>query len=224
MAGNQQLAAIKDRAAQIEKWISDWKETSALAESRLPLWRSVERLAHFAADLPEAADASREVEAVRTGRMLLDPGDPANAIRASLAGTLRSALNAANEAWASAHEAGARQLDESETWKKLEPAVRQEILDQVRFKAPPEEDLSSDDALIECLDRQPLSARRAEAAAVPNRVQQALVEAARKLEPEIQTVHIDRSTIRSEDELNEWLEGQAANIRKALKKGPVLLS
>ena len=52
LVGNEQLVAIKDKAADLGVRIKDWTAARDLAAKRLPTWAMVERLARHAGDLP----------------------------------------------------------------------------------------------------------------------------------------------------------------------------
>ena len=60
--------------------------------------------------------------------------------------------------------------------------------------------------------------------ALPERFEQALREAVKKLEPEAVAVSLSPpAMVRSEEELRAWIERVEREIREALKKGPVIL-
>jgi hypothetical protein len=90
--------------------------------------------------------------------------------------------------------------------------------------APIKPDVATDEALTRHLDARPLRVARAERDAIPGRVQQAIERAARLLEPKIQTVTLERSTLRSELEIDAWLGRQKEKLVSALKAGPVLIN
>ena len=85
-------------------------------------------------------------------------------------------------------------------------------------------DVSSDEALGRHLDGRPLKVAVAERDAIPGRVQQAIERAAKLLEPKVQTVSLERSTLRSEQEVDAWLGRQKSRLLEGLKQGPVLVN
>jgi len=82
----------------------------------------------------------------------------------------------------------------------------------------------SDEALVSALDAKSLSSRCAEADAVPGRVQKALEQAAKLLEPKVRPVTIERSTLTTEADVDAWLDRQKTALVAAIKAGPVLVS
>jgi len=63
----------------------------------------------------------------------------------------------------------------------------------------------------------------AERDAIAGRVQQAIERAARLLEPRVQTVSVERSTLHDEQEVDAWLGRHKERLVAALKSGPVLI-
>jgi len=223
-AGNEQLAGIRDKAADFEKRIGEWTKTKALVETRKPIWESAEHLARHAGGLPAAEEHLKQVEAVRGHRLLLEPTDPVSPLRSAIADVLRKALLDAHVAYEKAHATGLVALDASSFWQLLEPKERADILVSLGLTAPAAADMSSDGALLATLDVRPLCARQTEADAVPGRVQRALEQAARLLEPKVRSISIERATLATEADVRQWVERQQQILLAAIKDGPVLVN
>jgi hypothetical protein len=224
LVGNEQLVAIKDKAADLESRIKTWTTARDLATKRLPSWEVVEHLARHAGDLPEVKPHLDQIEAIRTHRLLLDSTDSVAPIRVAIAGLLREAVNCAHTAHATAHEQAIATLAGNDIWKKLDSTQQAGILSAVGLAAPVKPDVSSDEALGRHLDVRPLRVALAERDAIPGRVQQAIERAAKLLEPKVQTVTLERSTLRSEQEVDAWLGRQKVKLLEGLKQGPVLVN
>lgn len=221
LVGNDQLLAIRKKADEFTAAIKTWRDTKQLIKQRGEIWKTVERLARHAEGLSEAAESLTQVEAIRAGRLLLDGSDPATPVRSKLADLLRKALNAAQEEHESAYQSGLATLSGSEVWNKLDANQKDRLLSQVGLGAPVKPDVSSDAALLTALDARNLSARRAERDAVAGRVAEVLKLAAQLLEPKVQFVSLERTTLRNPDEVRQWLERQEKKLLAALEAGPV---
>ena len=79
-------------------------------------------------------------------------------------------------------------------------------------------------ALVTSTYSQLVAVAGAERDAIPGRVQQAIERAAKLLEPKVQTVSLERSTLRSEQEVDAWLGRQKSRLLEGLKQGPVLVN
>jgi hypothetical protein len=224
LVGNEQLVAIKDKAADLESRINTWTSARDLAARRLPSWEVVEHLSRHARDLPEAKPHLDQIEAVRSHRLLLDPTDSVAPIRVAIASLLREAVNSVHTAQVAAHEHAIATLKGNDIWEKLDSAQQTGILSAVGLAAPLKPDVSSDEKLGLYLDSRPLHVALAERDAIPGRVQQAFERAAKLLEPKVQTVTLERSTLHSEQEIEVWLTRQRAMMLQALKHGPILVS
>jgi len=224
LVGNEQLLALRNRAEELKKAIESWRKAADLATQRRPIWGLVERLSRHAGDLPAAAEAVSQADAIRAGRLLLEPNDPVTPVRATLANVLRRAVKDANDARDRAVVQGLSDLRSTSVWQRLQESDRSRILSDVALTKPAAEDVSSDEALLAALDLQTLGARRAEADAVMGRMARALELAARALEPKVQTVAIERATLRDETDVGQWVERQRRTLNEAVKRGPVFVS
>ena len=66
-----------------------------------------------------------------------------------------------------------------------------------------------------------LAARRAEKDAVAGRVGEVLKLAAQLLEPKVQFVALEKTTLRSAEEVRQWTDRQEKKLLAALANGPV---
>ena len=220
LSGNELLTSVRDRADEIKLWVETARRAAHLSEERLPVWDTAQRMARHATGVPGAADSITQMEAIRADRMLLSSTDRITPLRARLATELRQSLGAVNHRRMDAYTRGLTALDGNATWKALKEADRARILAEVQLMAPVPEDIGTDNALLQALDRQNLSARASEADAVAGRVQRALEAAARFVEPTIRTVVLERMTLRSEADVRGWLERQEKRLLAEVEAGP----
>ena len=115
-------------------------------------------------------------------------------------------------------------LAANSVWAKLQPADQDSIKTAVGLTAPSKPDVATDEALADTLDRKPLSGIQAEIDAIAGRVNQAIERAARLLEPKVQTVTLERSTLRDAAEVEAWVERQKATLLSKVANGPVLVN
>ena len=223
LTGNEQLVAIKDKAPDWEEKIKSWKAASTLATDRLPKWQRIERFAWHAATLKAAKPHIEEMESLRSGRLLLDASDPASALQKGLADTLRATVQQRLEEHRAAFGQAAKTLGSSEVWSAIDASAQSTIQQEVGLAAPAIPDVSTDEALVDCLDQVPLDAMQAEIDAVAGRVAQAIERAAKLLQPEVQTVALERTTLNDAAEVDDWIERQRQRLQGAVAKGPVLV-
>ena len=223
LVGNEQLLAIKAKAADLEERIKTWQAAGALAATRVPGWRVIEQLARKASAMPEARADCAQVEAIRTGRMLLAPTDPVAPLRLALAKRLRDAVVATGKAHTDAYTQAVAGLASNEAWSKLAPADHEKLLTENGLIKPESPDVTTDDHLLASLEARPLDAMRNEIDAIPARIAQAAKAAAIKLTPSVQIVPLESATLRSEADVDAWLARQKSKMLKALSVGPVMI-
>ena len=223
LAGNEQLVAIKNKADEWKKLIKGWQAAKDLICERRPKWELVERLARHAASIEEAKSHIEEIEAVKSKRLLLDSSDPVTSLCKSLAGILRKTIQKSFVAHESAFDAATKTLDANEVWRKVSVSDRSAIKETVDLRAPTKPEVSNDEALLSHLDRQPLSGWQAEIDAMSGRVDKAIEHAAKLLEPKVQTITLERSTLRDAAEVEKWAERQKKILLDAVASGPVLV-
>jgi hypothetical protein len=224
LVGNEQLVAIKNKATEWGDKIKLWTAARELIAERMPTWVLVERLAKHAATIAEAKPHLDQIEAIRAQRFLLEKSDPANTIRVALAALLRDAVQKGHAAHHAAFNAAMASLAANSVWAKVSPSDQESIKAAVGLKAPTKPEIARDDALANHLDQKPLASIQAEIDAIAGRVGLAIERAARLLEPKVQTVMLERSTLRDAAEVEAWIERQKTKLIEAVRRGPVLVS
>ena len=221
LIGNEQLAAIRAKQTDIQARVGEWRKAKDLIAKRQEVWNTVEAMAGHAEGLGDAKSALQQVESIRTERLLVEASDPVTPMRAALAETLRKRLAEAHERHRAEYVAGVASLNSSKTWQQINEADQARILGDVELMEPEKPDVGSDEALLRALDTCNLAARKAEADAVAGRGGEALRRAAQLLEPEVQFVAVERATLKTEEDVREWLGRQEKKLIEAVREGPV---
>lgn len=224
LVGNEQLVAIKNKAPEWEEKIKQWSAAKSLVAERLPKWQLVERLAKHAASIEAAKPHLEQIEAVRSQRLLLDNSDPASGIRVALGDLLRKAVQDSFAAHQDAFQNAMRSLDGNDVWKQVPAADQEAIKAAVGLKPPTKPEVATDEALANHLDQRPLASAQAEIDAIPGRVARAIEQAAKLLLPKVQTVSLERATLRDAAEVEAWIERQKKTLIEAIAIGPVLVN
>jgi hypothetical protein len=76
---------------------------------------------------------------------------------------------------------------------------------------------------LRTLDSTPLSSWGDKSAAIPGRFSAALAQAGKLLEPKLQQVRLTSGTLRTPDDVKQWLSEQERIIVEKLKSGPVIV-
>ncbi len=226
--GAEQLAAILDHREELGEAIETWTRLAERAEQRRQAWDRTARLLRHATGLPVAAEVAPELEAIESGRTLLDHEDRVAPLAATLAAALREALTDLHRRLGEAVEKAVRSLEADATWTALDAEARNAILREVGLVAPAPLQVGSEEELLQALDGHPLDAWRADIDAVSVRTARALERAAARLaetrpERRATTVTVRRGTLADEDAVRHWLHEQEEKLLEAVKKGPVIV-
>ncbi len=152
---------------------------------------------------------------------MTDSTDPIPALKSDLTEILRQALNEAHAAHITAYQEGTKQLSSNPIWQRLNTEQQETILHEVGIVVPAKPDTASDSTILAALEGRNLVTRKAEADAVSGRVANALKGAAILLEPKVKPVSIEKSLLKTADEVRQWAERQQKTLLDAVEKGPV---
>lgn len=223
-SGNDLLALLLRHRDEIEGAISRWRAQVTLKEQRLVRWNLATRLAHHAEGIVEAGGARVEIEGVRQGRQLLDAQDPLTKPIAELRQVLVQRVNTAHSALSERIREALAELSRLPAYADLDVGAREALNREVGLVIPSAPRTDDDAALADTLDRMPLSAWRDAVDAVRQRQANATEKAARRAEPTVQTVTLERATLRTPEDVSGWLSRQEAKLLHAIARGPALVS
>jgi hypothetical protein len=221
--GNDQLKVLHDNKDRLTQEIADWQKRRDLIVQRQPRWNQLTALLNFAADLPVAAEVRPEHKAIEQHRSLLADPDPVPGIVEKLTAALRAALNEAHAACVQGHEAGMASLEASSNWQQLKPEQRYDLLTKTGARIVPAISVGTTEEVLDTLRQTKLSELKAVCDAFPTRISSALAAAAKLLEPKAQAVSLPGGTIKTEADLQAWLDDVKGRVMAKLKDGPVIL-
>ena len=190
LAGNEQLVMILQQHDTIEQQVKEWGALASLAAQRKPAWDTLSQLLKHAATLPQTEELTRQAEAVRDERRLLEPTDPLPAIRRVAVDAIRAAITEAHRVFRQVYTAQMAVLEASEHWQKLAGEQQQQIM-RARESTPcPDIAVGNESELLRTLEHTPLLTWKIMADALPQQFGNALRAAAKLLEPKTQHVHV----------------------------------
>lgn len=224
LSGNALLAHLLAHQKDIEAAVTRWKEQADLKDQRLARWRLATRLSEHAKGIAEAESALLELEGIRQGRQLLDPQDPLAAPIARLREVLTQRLTAAHKRLSARITEALGELGELEAYAALDVAEKERINRECRLVVPAAPQVEDDEALADSLDGTSLKAWQDALDAIRQRQADAAEQAARKAEPTVQTVTLERATLHTAEEVEAWTARQREKLMAAIAQGPALVS
>ena len=164
-----------------------------------------------------------QIEAIAASRGLLAVTDPVPDLSRKLADALRAALADAEARHARAYDEEWQRLSNAESWRKIEPKAREGILDRLRIAKATKGATGTEQEVLESLDRISLDGWRTRTAALTRLFADARAEADRLVEPAVRHVKLASSTLRSPEDVKDWVEATERELLDRIRQGPVVV-
>jgi hypothetical protein len=224
LAGNEMLAAMLMEHDELKSLLEKWLAQAKLAEKRKPAWETLCDLLDHANGLSEAVELQAEADAVCDERRLLEDSDPVPPIHDKLVKFLRAALKKAHAATKETYERQMRILEENPNWQKTNKGDQDRLLKAAGIAAVGELSIGDDALLIAAPNQRSLPVWAAMADALPERFRQAVLAAAKRLEPKTQSVKLSSGTLKTPDDVKTWVGVTETELPGMRDKGPIVIS
>lgn len=221
--GNEQLLAIYNRKEELSKAFDDWSDLTAGIEMRWSSWMNLKELLRHAGDTKAAQEALQQTHAIEHQRLLLNEPDLIQPIVRSLEDALRKELTTCHQRYVSELNSRTRQLETDASWQKLPGDVRDEIKKQCEIMTVDGLSIGNREELIKALGHHPINVWNDRIDALSGRFARAMELVAKAIEPETQTVDIPRRILKTDKDIDEWLQEVKEHLKNALIKGPIVI-
>jgi hypothetical protein len=223
LSGNEQLLALHDQRDALTNQAAQWQTRRELIQQRLPRWETLAKLYNFAATLPVADEVKPQIDAVRENRSLIVDPDPVPPLCDTLNQALREELVKLHATYCATYAEQLAALTSTDAWQRITDEQRASILAAHSLGQKPTIAVGTEKELLDTLGRGSLADWRTRRAALPQRFSDALMEAARLLEPKASRVKLPGATLTTEAEVDQWLAKTRAVIVAKLEDGPVII-
>jgi hypothetical protein len=224
LAGNEQLAEMLNQYDTLSKQAKDWSDLAELAAKRKPAWETLQLLSKHSKNLPESENLNQQANAVRDERRLLDKTDPIPAIQKEAVTALRSAVKKAHDDFKTVYDREMAALEDNDNWNTISSVQQQEILFTEEIADIPGLSIGDDSKLIQSLEETSITNWKTKIDALPKQFSNAALSAARLLEPETQTVKLTSSTLKTEDDVRNWIVDVEEELLDKIQDGPIVIS
>ena len=194
----------------------EWAKRGTEGALRLPQWERLQRLLDHFEPHEDHQTVSTDVSAILENRQLLTDPDPIPPIRDKVADQLRKSLKEAQQRLVTEIKKARKVASESDDWKEAGDEKAEEALATAGLALPEAQKVLSTEELLRALDRNPLADWEDRISAVPAKLAAARAKLAELAAPKMETVRVNlpSATIRTEEEIDEYV----AAVRKQLKK------
>lgn len=223
-SGNEQLLAIYNQREKIQEAIDNWTDSAKEITERLLVWDKLKRLCFHAKGLTDSEVIITQVDHIENNRQLLEPTDLVTPLLSNLTQSLRDEINKLQSTYKINWDVGGKRLDSDENWYKLDSEQKNELRkDQELVEATkPKVNVETTDDVVTTLNELSLSAFKDRVIAMPTRFDRIALEAAKLMEPEIQQISLPSNTLKTEDDVDAWLQKVRQLLMDSLSNGPVI--
>ena len=223
-SGNDLILAVYEQRERLAKEYTNWKAAGKQAETRLPRWQVLQRLLRYAQTLPVYTEVNPQVQAIRTHRTLLTDPNPVPLLCARLTDELRTALQAVRQRYQALYTEKMEALYNDSEWRRLNEKDQKQIIANHGLNPLPPLQVGAEAEVLATLDDTTLPEWENRTAAISERIAQALLEAAKRLEPKAVRVKLPTASLKTVAEVDIYLEKVRAEILEHVQAGrPVVL-
>ena len=224
-AGNEQLLALYNRRDELGSSIDSWTDLAKSIANRWPNWTVLNRLKDHASGLQDVEVILAQVKIIEQQRQLLEEPDLVAPLIANLTQLLRDELNKLDDKYASGHKQGMQRLADDENWQRLEPEQRNQLLVEqyLTNSDRPKVEVQSASDVLNTLGKCALPMFSDRVAALPARFDSVASGAAQLCEPQAQFIQVPRRTLKTDEEIDAWVDDVKQQLKAALQKGPIVI-
>lgn len=224
-AGNEQLLSLYNQREDLGNKIDTWTDLAERISKRWPSWDVLKRLTGHAASIQEAEVILAQVKTIEQQRQLLEEPDLITPLISNLTQLLRDELNRLDKTYQTGHDQGMERLQEDSNWQQLEPEQRNQLLSEQKLTLAdrPKVEVQNTDDVLSTLDGCALAMFSDRVAAMPSRFDNVAAGAAELCEPKAQFIQVPRRTLKTDEEIDDWLNDVKQQLKAALPNGPIVI-
>jgi len=223
--GNEQILSIFNSREELSQFILKWQEQAQQIEKRFPLWLSLNKLLNHAKGLNDTDVLNVQVTKIKEQRLLLAEPDPLTPLISSITQILRDSLNEMDALYSKKHTEGMDRLKNDSNWEQLETEQKNIFLTESRLTEAfrPVIEVKTTEDILKTLERMGLAMLKDRIEALSGRFDKALQAAAEEMEPDVQQIYVPRETLKTANEIEEWVKLVEKKLKDSLVNGPVIM-
>lgn len=223
--GNEQLLTIYNLREELTQKIDSWNNLTESINQSWPNWLVLKKLITQVEGLQNTEVIFTQVNTIEHQRQLIDKPDPIKPLVASLTQMLRDKLNQLDKEYVSRYKQGIQRLNEDTNWQQLEPEQQHYLLSTqlLHESARPKVEVQTTTDVINTIDNCSLSMFADRIAAMPARFDNVATEAAKMCEPQAQFIQVPQRTLKTNEDIDNWINEVKKQLKDSLKNGPIVI-
>lgn len=222
-SGNAQLLALYDQRDALKTQLDAWQHDAEKIAKRLPAWNTLKQLLQLSKGLVFHEELQTQYEAILHNRSLLAEPDPVASQIKTITDKLRLAITQLSTQFNQQYYALKDQLEDNINWQKLSLPQQQAILNNHDLHEPDELTVNSVEDIIDNLEACSIKRWNDRIQAQSSKFDSASLEAAKLLEPKVQSVKLPHRTLKTEADIKLWLAEVEQQMLKDIQNGPLVV-
>jgi len=222
-AGNEQLLAIYNRHEELARNYDEWTKTALSIEKNWDSWLSLQELLEYADEVKEGQEAIQSARVIEEQRLLLAEPNLIIPLIKPLEEALRKQLTESYQRYVTELAQQTELLEKDASWQELPEDTREEIKEKCDINPIEKIAVGTRPELIKELDERSIKSWNERTDALSGRFARARELAAKELEPKTQIIDIPRQTIKTDEDIEKWLQEMKKRLKAALKRGPIII-
>lgn len=223
--GNEQLLLLYNLREMLGNTFDSWTDLAERINNRWPSWIILKRLLTHAAEVNDIEVIQAQVKSIEEQRQLLAEPDPVMPLVANLTQLLRDELNRLDKEYGLRHKQGIKRLEDDDNWGQLEKEQKYQLMfeQSLHEAARPRISVQNTHDVLTTLDSWDLAKLSDRVIALAARFDNVAAAAAELCEPEVQFIKISRPTMKTDAEIDSWIEDVKQQLKAALQNGPIVI-
>ncbi|MBA7587915.1 hypothetical protein ES708_29962 [subsurface metagenome] len=221
--GNERLLKIFENKDKLKSDFELWTKQSETIGKRMTEWELLIGLNRFATENKAINPIKEEIDAIRNECLILREPDPIQSPLSIMTDYLRNALNNYKKDYNRIYDEKMAELQANEYWIKIKQEDKHRILVEQNILAKPEIKAYASAELLEQLNKISLDAWADKVSALPNKFQNVIDEAIKLCAPKAEPYYLPKRTIKSETDMEVYLDELRKEIKSLLNNGDVIL-
>ena len=224
-AGNEQLLSLYIHRDELTQCIDTWTDLAKRITVRWPNWIILKHLMAHVVGIRDAEVIQAQMKTIDQQRQLLEDPDLIVPLVANLTQLLRDELNRLDNEYETNYTQGFERLQKDSNWQQLELEQRDQLMSVqlLHESARPKVEVQSTADVLSTLNNCSLPMFVDRVAAVSARFDKVAADAAKISEPQAKVFQMPRHTLKTEEEIDVWVDDVKRQLKAALKQGPIVI-
>jgi len=222
-SGNEQLITIYNLKDTLIEAIDSWSDIAKKIELKWTNWERLLEIINCAGEVAIVHEVIPQIDAIKHQRRLLLEPDLIQPLIATLENALRSELTNLAGQYELEFLEELKKLESDASWNEIERETRDYIIFSCGIVRLEPLSVATFDELVRTLKKHPISSWNDKINALKERFLKAREMAAKELEPKTQTISLPKRTLKSTEDIEDWISEVSGLLSESISKGPIVL-